>query len=513
MEQKAEKVFIFSIFFAFLIKSILAIIIPITGDEAYFVLWAKHLDFGYYDHTPLVGWILSIMLFFGSSEFIVRFPAIISSILVGIGIYLIIKPYDKIKACLISTLFIVSPISILNFLISTDTPLIISSFFSGYFLFLALNRKNYFFYFIAGIFLGFAFLSKYLAVLIGLTYLVYFIFTEKRKDKTLGFIILFISIIPFAVVNIYWNYTHDWANIMFNMFSRTKKESIPALYFLFGSTKEFGVSFLKLFIFILVQLYLFTPPILYYLFKKRKELLTKLKIADNFLVFFYIFIIPLLFYAFLSIKKSVSPLWMFYFYSFLFVLLYLYLSEMELTKSIEFMVLFTLIHLIFISAVLSIPPKYFKNNSSYYEIIQGMKTKTVLYNLKPFEKDFVLTTPSYTDSAILYFHSGIYFPVFDGGTLHGRQDDFITDYKLFSGKNILVLKKRLPEKERYEKFFKKYEVKQFEVEGAVFYIVLGYDFNFNNYRDIVLKDIKDKFYSVPKFLPTKSDYFKEKYFS
>ena len=50
-----------------LIKLILAAVIPMSGDEAYFIVWAKHPDFGYYDHPPMVGWVLHLLLYLGSS--------------------------------------------------------------------------------------------------------------------------------------------------------------------------------------------------------------------------------------------------------------------------------------------------------------------------------------------------------------------------------------------------------------------------------------------------------------
>jgi hypothetical protein len=33
----------------------LAAALPITADEAYFVLWGRTPDLGYYDHPPMIG--------------------------------------------------------------------------------------------------------------------------------------------------------------------------------------------------------------------------------------------------------------------------------------------------------------------------------------------------------------------------------------------------------------------------------------------------------------------------
>ncbi|MFL5297504.1 MAG: ArnT family glycosyltransferase [Phenylobacterium sp.] len=38
------------------IRLLAAAAIPLTEDEAYYRLWAQHLDFGYFDHPPMVAW-------------------------------------------------------------------------------------------------------------------------------------------------------------------------------------------------------------------------------------------------------------------------------------------------------------------------------------------------------------------------------------------------------------------------------------------------------------------------
>ena len=175
--------FKFALFATLAIKLILASVIPMSGDEAYFVLWANHLDFGYYDHPPMVGWFLHLMLYLGSSEVILRLPSILTSTLIGIGIYRLLKPLDEDKAALIAMLFLVSPLNILNVLVTTDTPLILFAFFSLASLFKALQHNKMGWYALSGIFFGMAFLSKYFAVLLGLSYLAYLIFSVKSKQK------------------------------------------------------------------------------------------------------------------------------------------------------------------------------------------------------------------------------------------------------------------------------------------------------------------------------------------
>ena len=42
-----------------------SVALPMTGDEAYFVLWGEHPAGGYYHHPPMVGRWLSGLLAFG----------------------------------------------------------------------------------------------------------------------------------------------------------------------------------------------------------------------------------------------------------------------------------------------------------------------------------------------------------------------------------------------------------------------------------------------------------------
>ena len=47
--------------------------LELSFDEAYYVLWSRHLAFGYLDHPPMVAvWIRLSTLIFGSAEFGVR---------------------------------------------------------------------------------------------------------------------------------------------------------------------------------------------------------------------------------------------------------------------------------------------------------------------------------------------------------------------------------------------------------------------------------------------------------
>ena len=58
--------------------AVMAARLPLSADEAYYWLWSKHLAAGYYDHPPLVAFVIRMGTWlFGDSEFGVRFGGVI----------------------------------------------------------------------------------------------------------------------------------------------------------------------------------------------------------------------------------------------------------------------------------------------------------------------------------------------------------------------------------------------------------------------------------------------------
>jgi hypothetical protein len=482
---------------ALAIKLVLAWIVPLSGDEAYFVLWAKHLDYGYYDHPPMVGWFLHLMLYFGSSELILRLPAILTSILIGLGIFRLLKPLDEAKAALVAMLFLVSPINILNVLVTTDTPLILFAFFSMASLYKALQQDKLAWYALSGVFFGLAFLSKYFAVLLGLSYLAYFIFSAKSRQKTGGFILLYLASLPFALLNIYWNYTHCWDNILFNLYTRNEDA-----HFSIGTVASF----------VGVQLYLVTPPLLWFIYKHREGFLQKIR-RDQFQIFLFVFVVPMAVFALLSLKKTVGLHWVLAFYPALYLLIFQLLPRIALENMLKFMLGFTALHLLAIVIIAALPMETWKQHKLYGGIVFMFEPEKIAEVIRPYEQqNFLLATDGYSPSANISYHYGKEFFVFGEGGLHARQDDMLTDFRPFQGRNILILSKSAPNLQEYTPYFKHVESQTFAVRGADFHLVLGYGFNFEQYREGVLRLIKDKYYRIPSYLPHAPCYFCDRYF-
>jgi Dolichyl-phosphate-mannose-protein mannosyltransferase len=495
--MKADSAYKLTLLITLAVKFILAWIIPMSGDEAYFVNWAKHPDFGFYDHPPMVGWILQLLLYLGSSEVVLRLPAILLTTLVGIGIYRLLRPHDESKAALIAVLYLVSPLNVLNVLITTDTPLILFAFLSAAALYRALQKNEMVWYVLSGVLFGMAFLSKYFAVLLGLGYLAYFISSGADRRKLLpGFSLLFLAALPFILLNLYWNYTHCWDNILFNFYTRNEGE-------------QFSLG--KVAIFLGTQIYLATPPVIYYLFRHRAGFMQKIRYGQ-FKLFAWLFLLPMAAFAVLSLKKVIGLHWVLAFYPFLYLLLYVFLSREELLKSLKFVAWFTAAHLAAVAVIAFLPMESWKHSKLYDGIVFMFENDKIVEQVRPYEQQFLLAADGYTPAAIISYHYGKDFFVFGEGSYHARQDDIVTDFRQFGGRDILIVKKSAPDMTQYAPYFRRVEVRQVALRGATFYFVLGYDFNYGNYRRLVLKPVKDKYYNIPSYLPHAPCYFCKKYF-
>ena len=40
------------------LRAVMAALLPLSADEAYYWLWSKHLAAGYYDHPPMIAWLI-----------------------------------------------------------------------------------------------------------------------------------------------------------------------------------------------------------------------------------------------------------------------------------------------------------------------------------------------------------------------------------------------------------------------------------------------------------------------
>ena len=473
---------------ALLFRGWLSHALPATGDEAFFYWWGVFPGWGYYDHPPMVGWLIAAMRAgFGDTLASIRLPVVLLPIALGGGLFYALAAVDRTRAAWAVLLLWLAPINWLNVLITTDTPLIFWSVASACCLLIAdrrpqLDGRAWALYALAGVLLGAAFLSKYFAVVLGFAYLVYFVLF--RRDRFAAFALLLVCAAPGPAINIAWNIDHCWSNIMFNLINRNVGEVFtwkkPATY-------------------LGMMIYLVSPVLAWCCWTQRGALGATFK-AHRLLG--CLVVVPLLFFALLSFKKIIGLHWVMAFYplGFGFVALALPLARMK-ACAIGLAVL-TGLHLIAVVGVSVTPIERWQSLSIYKGIVRSVQTDAMLKQVAA--PGVVLMSNAYTAASTYGYALRSYVPVFGRGNFHARQDDVLVDFSVYQGRTIRIIRTELPRLDDYRAYFDTVKLLPYRQSGLLFYAVEGSGFKYATYRDAVLADISNRYYRIPSWLPLKA---------
>ncbi|MCB2219059.1 MAG: glycosyltransferase family 39 protein [Bacteroidetes bacterium] len=225
MKKPDPRIFFFLVFLLNVLQSVW---MPITEDEAYYWMYAQNLDWGYFDHPPMV----ALMIWLGDLIFKgtlgVRIISNIAWLITSYAIWLLVEDqYKKEKNSLLYFFLIIVSMPLLNlygFVTTPDTPLLL---FSAIYLVLFKryikddNLQNTIW---LGVVASLVLYSKYHGVLvIGLSFLAY----PKLLLKRRFYISLIIGIVCF-IPHIIWQYQHGFISIKYHLLYRTENELLLA---------------------------------------------------------------------------------------------------------------------------------------------------------------------------------------------------------------------------------------------------------------------------------------------
>jgi 4-amino-4-deoxy-L-arabinose transferase-like glycosyltransferase len=215
-------------------KAFYSVAFPITGDEAYHWEWSRNLALGYYDHPPMIGWLIALTcwigrLLGGPELFWTRLPGLLSTTGILVLVYLLlVQTTGSRRTGIYGILFLmVTPLFSLGAnVVTTDQPLLFFSGLTVYLLYQALFKDRYKYWYYAGLALGCAFLSKFISILLIPGLILFLIlstehrFWLKRKEPYLGALLAALVYLP----NLIWNARHNWLTFMFNLSRGLKPE-------------------------------------------------------------------------------------------------------------------------------------------------------------------------------------------------------------------------------------------------------------------------------------------------
>ena len=244
-----------------LLSAIYNAFIPLHGDEAYYWMWSHHLQWGYYDHPPMIAFLISLTNHISQSEWAIRLVNVFSFTIAAFYLFKFTSELIDEKTALNAVMIFLSVI-IVNagyIITTTDAPTILFWTLSLYYSYRAIFFGSYKEYILAGIMLGLLMLSKYTSVLL-IASILLFIFLRRRDILTnikfyIALIIAFIIVFPM----VWWNYKHDWISFLFQIHH--------------GSSGAFKINFESFFTFIAGQFGIFSPIfawiLFYYLYKEK----------------------------------------------------------------------------------------------------------------------------------------------------------------------------------------------------------------------------------------------------
>lgn len=274
---------------ALAVKTVLAIWLPLSNDEAYYWVWGHHPQLSYFDHPPMVGWLFYFGTFFDSFANASRLPAVWLGHLTLLVWNRILSPVldeQKRTYWLIFVLF--SPfLGIGSLIVTPDVPLLFFWSLSLLFLLRAIETKDLRFYIALGAALGLGFCSKYMIVIFVPIALAWLAWSGKWRSVKWAYVPLTIVFgLLFCAPVIYWNWKNDWASFAFQLnhglVSEKWKPSWPLEYV--------GAQILLLF-----------PPVIWFALQRREP--REMKVLHFFAWG------PLLFFLYTAFKARVEANW------------------------------------------------------------------------------------------------------------------------------------------------------------------------------------------------------------
>ena len=209
-------------------------------EEAYYWSYAKHLDYGYLDHPPMVAWLIATgTAVFGDTEFGVRVGALLCSLVTSFFVYrLAALLYDRRAAAGAVLAVQVLPIFFLSGIVMTpDAPLAAAWAATLYFLARAIFRESAGAWLGVGVALGLGMLSKYTLALLGPATLLFLALDPASRRwfrHPAPYLAVALSVVLFSPV-VAWNAAHHWASFAFQTTGRTRERRHFALHELAGA--------------------------------------------------------------------------------------------------------------------------------------------------------------------------------------------------------------------------------------------------------------------------------------
>ncbi|MCS7227819.1 MAG: glycosyltransferase family 39 protein, partial [Endomicrobia bacterium] len=419
------------ILFSFL-RVILSGTFGLTDDESHYWQYSQYLDLSYYDHPPMVGYLIYLSTkIFGNNLYAVRLPAILCFLIATVYFYRLVKLlYDAKIAYLSSFLLQVIPVSFVGSIVTLpDAPLGMFWMMYIFYFYKFFLKNNTLLLYFCGLILGLAMLSKYHGILLFVGSVILMLSkSEFRKIFIKRDFLVYcgIALLTFLPV-VLWNIAHGFASFGYQLSRANSNGNIDIFKFFFNLG---------------YQAIYFTPLVILFMWYGLARVVIK-KEENKYLLYFSL---PgIVMFNLLGFKVKIWPHW----------LTICYLTALPILVNIKkkviyyisvvnsILVTFSLL-IISLFSLIKIPERFADADTPDKLYGWEVAAKEMQRLIKNHSASFIITTKSYTAGQIRFnlakYYSAQEIPkvyCFDEGI--NQYDFWLKDLFQYNGKNAILI--------------------------------------------------------------------------
>ncbi|MBT4265038.1 MAG: glycosyltransferase family 39 protein [Deltaproteobacteria bacterium] len=206
--------------FHFVIWMGVSLLLDVHPDMADHWIWSRFLQWGYYEHPPMVALNMRIVtMVFGSSVLTLKIGSVLFSTIILLVCYRVGVLFFDRRVALIFVLILETtpywgPASVFWHI---DQPYMLCWLGCLYAIGRYIKSGNANWFFLFGVIAGLGALSKYIMILLPICLLVWCLLTKEARKLLLDWRVYLAAVIALAIVspNLYWNSQNDWRTFTF----------------------------------------------------------------------------------------------------------------------------------------------------------------------------------------------------------------------------------------------------------------------------------------------------------
>lgn len=203
--------------------------LPLHPDEAYYWVWAQNLQLSYFDHPPMIAYVIKLFTLFQHNEWTIRLTAVFCLTISSVLVYRLASRLFSERAAFYALLvYQFMPISQIGYqMVTPDAPLALFWTTTLYAAYKAIFERQKSYFLLAGLSAGLLLLSKYTGILL-LAAIFLFLVTGRYRHLLMEkhvYAAIFLTLIIFSPVLV-WNWQNDWVSFRFQFSHGIAEEKV-----------------------------------------------------------------------------------------------------------------------------------------------------------------------------------------------------------------------------------------------------------------------------------------------